>query len=93
MGKDFWGIALTGPFYAIPAVHDIFNPKKDANQPPTPAVTPAAPKPEDSLAAAQAAADQKRKAILGTGGQTQLTTAGNSYVQSSQVQLKTVLGG
>lgn len=53
--------------------------------------TPAAPSPEQSLAAAQKAADDKRRTILASGGQTDLTQ-GLAALSGSSVQKKTLLG-
>lgn len=69
-----------------------FSGKKKSDDP-APSSSPSAPKPEDSLVKAQQEADKKRKTIAATGGQTQQTTTGNSYVQTNQVQLKSLLGG
>lgn len=58
-----------------------------------PSTTPEAPKPEASLVEAQTEVDKKRKIIAQTGGQTQQTSPSNSYIQTNQVKLKTLLGG
>ena len=73
------------------------NPMKQKDQslliPPAAPAAPAAPSEADAAAAAQKIQDDKRRAAMASGGQTQQTPAGGAPVQQGQTATKTLLGG
>lgn len=62
-----------------------------SSTPPTQAPLPTTPTPDAALVEAQAQADQRRKTILATGGQTNVT-GGSAILQPGQTSSKTLLG-
>lgn len=90
--------AAIAPFAVVSGVglgaYSLLNQPKapKLSAPGQPAALPPAPAPQDSLAKAQQDATDRIRMIASTGGQTVYAGMGNTSIDSTQLQRKTLLG-